>query len=183
MTDVPRITIDNVDDIRILICYLIYSLGCPLTKNQLIEITSLEQAVNYFDLSAALSTIGERLCTVSEIDGVPLYSNTRLGVKAAKEFSDKLPASVREKMFGEAVRIYTRDAIKRDAAVSVKTSRNSDDTLNVGVTIFDPKSGRAKYYLSVLAESNEEAERIKEKARSRRFKEYLDDYFKAQSPL
>ncbi len=39
MTDTPRITIDNVDDIRILICYLIYSLGCPLTKNQLIEIT------------------------------------------------------------------------------------------------------------------------------------------------
>ncbi len=178
MTDVPRITVDNVDDIRILICYLIYSLGCPLTKNQLIEITSLEQAVNYFDLSAALSDIGERLCTVTETDGVPLYSNTRLGVKAAKEFSDRLPASVREKMFNEAVRVYTRDAIKRDATVSVKTTGNPDGSFNVGITIFDPKTGKVKYHLDVLAENDKDAENIKKKARSQRFNEYLDDFFK-----
>ncbi len=179
MTDVPRITVENIDDIRILICYLIYSLGCPLNKNQLIEITSLEQAVNYFDLSAALNGIGERLCTVTEPDGIPLYSNTRLGVKAAKEFSSRLPASVREKMFNEAVKVYTRDAIKRDATVSVKTTRNSDNSLTVGITVYDLKTGRSKYCLSVLAESDEEAENIKKKAKSRRFREYLDDYFKS----
>ena len=72
----PRIRIDKVEDIRILICHLIYALGCPLSKDQIIEITSLEDAVNYFDVTAALDTVTEKLCTVEELNGMPVYSNT-----------------------------------------------------------------------------------------------------------
>ena len=46
MKEVPRIRIDDVNKIRILVCHLIYSLGCPLNRDQLVEITSLEQAGN-----------------------------------------------------------------------------------------------------------------------------------------
>ena len=54
---VPRIRIKEIDDICVLVCYLIYSLGCPLTKAQLVEITSFEDAVNYFNLSRALEKV------------------------------------------------------------------------------------------------------------------------------
>ena len=84
----PRIRIDDVNKIRILVCHLIYSLGCPLNRDQLAEITSLEQAVNYFDLMEALEGITARLCTCTEINGIPVYANTKLGDAAAREFGN-----------------------------------------------------------------------------------------------
>ena len=56
-----------MNKIRILVCHLLYSIGCPLNRDQLIEITSLEQAVNYFDLMEALDGITGRLCTCQEV--------------------------------------------------------------------------------------------------------------------
>ena len=107
MKEQPRIRIDDVNKIRILVCHLLYSIGCPLNRDQLIEITSLEQAVNYFDLMEALDGITGRLCTCQEVNGIPVYSNTRLGDAAAREFGSELPQSIREKMFEEAVKVYT----------------------------------------------------------------------------
>ena len=69
MKEQPRIRIDDVNKIRILVCHLLYSIGCPLNRDQLIEITSLEQAVNYFDLMEALDGITGRLCTCQEVNG------------------------------------------------------------------------------------------------------------------
>ena len=122
MKEIPRIKVDDIQLIRILVCHLIYSLGCPLSREQLIEITSLEQAVNYFDLAEALNGIEERLCLVQEYDGEPVYSNTPLGDAAAREFGNTLPASIREKMFEEAVKVYTRDAIKKNNDHFIQTS-------------------------------------------------------------
>ena len=106
MKEQPRIRIDDVNKIRIVVCHLLYSSGCPLNRDQLIEITSLEQAVNYFDLMEALDGITGRLCTCQEVNGIPVYSNTRLGDAAAREFGSELPQSIREKMFEEAVKGY-----------------------------------------------------------------------------
>ena len=103
MKEIPRIRIDDVNEIRILVCHLIYSLGCPLTRDQLAEITSLEQAVNYFDLMEALDGITARLCTCQEVNGVPVYANTKLGDAAAREFGSELPQSIRDKIFEESV--------------------------------------------------------------------------------
>lgn len=177
--ETPRIRIDNVDQISILVCHLIYSLGCPLSKDQLIEITSLEQAVNYFDLMQALETIGERLCTVEIIDGQEVYSNTKLGVKAAKEFGNDLPASVREKMFEEAVKVYTRDAMKKESLLAVRYAQNANGTCTIGISVKNEATGRQKYFLNVYTENTEAAEQIKNKLKAspKQFSDYLDDYF------
>ena len=178
--DTPRIRIENIDKIRVLVCHLIYSLGCPLTKNQLIEITSLEEAVNYFNLMSALENIGDRLCVVEEVDGETVYSNTKLGVKAARELGDTLPASIKEKMFDEAVKVYTRDAMKKKGSLlAVRYVNNANGSCTVGITVKDEETGRQKYYLSVSAENSERAEQIKDKITSdpKAFSKYLDDYF------
>ncbi|MGN1422133.1 MAG: DUF4364 family protein [Oscillospiraceae bacterium] len=178
--ETPRIRIENIDEIRVLVCHLIYSLGCPLTKNQLIEITSLEEAVNYFNLIEALDGIGDRLCIVEEADGETVYSNTKLGVKAARELGDTLPASVKEKMFDEAVKVYTRDAMKKKGALlAVRYVNNANGSCTVGITVKDEETGRQKYYLSIAAENSERAELIKNKVSKdpKAFSKYLDDYF------
>lgn len=179
MKEIPRIRVDDIQSIRILVCHLIYSLGCPLSKTQLIEITSLEQAVNYFDLIEALEGIEERLCTIEIFDEEILYSNTKLGDAAAREFSSSLPASVREKMFDEAVKVYTRDAMKKNNLFAVRYAENENGTCTIGISIKSEITGRQKYYLNIYAENKQQAEQIKEKIKQnpQSFREHLDKYF------
>ncbi len=179
MREVPHIRIEDIQQIRILICHLIYSLGCPLTKNQLIEITSLEQAVNYFDLCEALDGITERLCRKLDMDGEEVYANTRLGDAAAREFGNTLPISVREKMFDEAVKVYTRDAMKKDSLFAVRYAENENGSCTIGISIKSETNGKQKYYLNVYADNKQQAKAIKSMVESepKKFRNYLDNYF------
>ncbi len=181
MKEIPRIKVVDVNKIRILVCHLIYSLGCPLTRDQLAEITSLEQAVNYFDLMEALDGITERLCTRGEANGIPVYANTPLGDAAAREFGNELPQSIREKMFEEAVKVYTRDEIKKDSLVSVRYAEHENGSCNVGVTVKSLKTGKQKYYLTISARNKEEADSIKKRIERspEKFRKYLEDFFDA----
>lgn len=178
--NIPRIRISEIDDICVLICHLIYSLGCPLSKNELIEITSLEDAVNYFNLSTALEKASGHLLTVTDIDGELFYSNTPMGKKAAKDLGAELPLSVRDKMFKEAVRVYTRDAMKKNSSfLAVRYITNPDGTCTLGVTVMDETSAQQKYYFEIAAEDSEKADFIKNKIKQdpKAFKKYIDDYF------
>ncbi len=178
---VPRIRVEEIDDICVLICYLIYSLGCPLTKTQLIEITSFEDAVNYFNLTQALEKISGHLCDETDVDGETVYNNTPMGIKAARELGASIPLSVRDKMFKEAVRVYTRDAMKKkDSFLAVRYIKNADESCTVGITIMDEDTARQKYYIEIAANNTEQADRIKQKVKDdpKAFAEYLDNYFK-----
>ena len=179
MAQTPRIRVDKVEDIRILVCHLIYALGCPLTRNQLIEITSFEDAVNYFDITAALDSAANKLCSVEEINGEPVYSNTELGIKAAREFENVIPASIREKMFDEAVRVYTRDAIKEESPITVRYAQNLNGTCTVGVSARDVVSGKQRFYFTMQVESSERAEQVKDKinADPNKLVRYIESYF------
>lgn len=178
--EIPRIRIEEIDDICVLICYLIYSLGCPLSKNQLVEITSLEDAVNYFSLTQALEKVSGHLCEESDIDGELVYNNTATGIKAARELGATLPLSVRDKMFSEAVRVYTRDAMtKKGSFLAVRYIKNADGSCTVGITIMDETTSRKKYYTEVTVDSEEKADVIKQKLKSdsKAFAKCLDDFF------
>lgn len=178
---VPRIRVDEIDDICVLVCYLIYSLGCPLTKTQLVEITSLEDAVNYFNLTQALEKLSRHLCDETDIDGETVYNNTSMGIKAARELGATLPLSVRDKMFKEAVRVYTRDAMKKKGSfLAVRYIKNADESCTVGITVMDEETARQKYYVEIAAENAEQADKIKQKVKAdpKCFAEYLNGYFK-----
>lgn len=178
--EVPRIRIEEIDDICVLICYLIYSLGCPLSKSQLVEITSYENAVSYFDLIIALEKVRGHLCIENDTDGETYYTNTSKGIKAARELGATLPLSVREKMFSEAVQVYTRDAMKKKGAFfSVRYIKNPDDSCTVGIRIMDESTARQKYYLEIAAKGEQEAEQIKHKIKSdfKNFIRFIDEYF------
>lgn len=179
MKNIPRIRVDDVQLIKILVCHIIYSLGCPLSRSQLVEITSLEQAVNYFDLIEALETIDDPLCNVIEVDGEPVYSNTRIGDEAARQFGNTLPASIREKMFEEAVKVYTRDAMKKNNLLSVRYAENENGTCTIGISIKSESTGGQKYYLNIYADNKQQAENIKNKVKNspEELRKYLDTYF------
>lgn len=179
---VPRIRVEDIDDICVLVCYLIFSLGCPLSKAQLVEITSFEDAVNYFNLMQALEKLGGHLCSEVDLDGEIVYNNTPNGIKAARELGSSLPMSVRDKMFKEAVRVYTRDAMqKKGSFLAVRYIKNADESCTVGITIMDEQTARQKYYIEITAENTDRADIIKQKIKSdpKAFARHLDDFFSA----
>ncbi len=178
--EVPRIRVENIDDICVLICHLIYSLGCPLSKNQLIEITSLEDAVNYFGLLKALDKAKGHLLKEIVTDNETVYSNTEFGIKAARELGSNVPLSVRDKMFKEAVRVYTRDAMKKKGSmIAVRYIENSDKTCTIGIRVMDEETAKQKYFLEITAENSAKADHIKNKIKTspKDFIKYLDDFF------
>lgn len=179
--NVPRIRIEEIDQISILISYLIYALGCPLTKNQLIEITSLEEAVNYFDLMQSLEKSTGNLWTVVELNGENALANTDNGIIAAKELADTLPVSIREKMYNEAVRVYTRDAMEKGGSfLSADYVKKNDGTCTVNIKIIDTDTTQQKYNIYIETQNEEEAEAIKKKVKMdpNKFAKCLNDFFK-----
>ena len=100
-----------------------------------------------------------------------------LMVKTA--YFSELPQSVREKMFEEAVKVYTRDEIRKDSLVSVRYAEQQNGTCTIGVTIKSEKTGRQKYYLTISASGKEEADRIKKRIQGspEEFRRYLESYF------
>ncbi len=178
--NIPRIRIEDTDEISILICYLIYTLGCPLTQNQLIEITSLEDAVSYFNLVQAIENADGRLLQAVELNKQKAYSNTEMGIKAARELGNSIPLSVREKMFEEAVRIYTRDSMKKTGSfLSVRYSQKNDDKCTVSISIMDTDTAKQRYSITVETDTTEKAEEIQNKIRNNpnKLAKILDDFF------
>lgn len=178
--NVPRIRIEDIDKISVLVSYLIYALGCPLTKNQIIEITSLEEAVNYFDLMQSLEKSTGNLWREVELNGDKALTNTDNGIKAAKELADTLPISIREKMFNEAVRVYTRDAMQKGGSfLSADYLKKNDGTCTVNIKVIDTDTTQQKYNIYIEAQNEEEAETIKQKVKSNpnKFAKYLNDFF------
>lgn len=176
----PRIRIEDTDEISVLICYLIYTLGCPLTKNQLIEITSLEDAVSYFSLMQSIDNSIGRLIQEIDLNENKVYLNTELGIKAARELGNTLPLSIREKMFNEAVRVYTRDSMKKTGSfLSVRYSQKTDDKCTVSINIMDTDTAKQRYSITVETETSEKAEEIQNKIRNdpNKLAKILDDYF------
>lgn len=178
--NIPRIRIEDIDEISILICYLIYALGCPLTTNQIIEITSLEEAVGYFNLMQAIDKSSDRLFEEIVIDEKKAFRNTVIGIKTARELGDTLPLSIREKMYKEAVRVYTRDTMKKNGTfLSTSSVKNPDNTVTLSITVMDTDTAKQRYSLSVETENSEQAETIQSRLKKNPndFAKMLDDYF------
>ncbi len=97
-------------DIKILICYLLSSVGKPMQFSQLCDVLQQDGLVNYFDLTSAYGELQESGHIRSEGGAVQV---TALGEEAGSSFARKLPLSVREKAVGTAVRLLAR--AERDA--------------------------------------------------------------------
>ena len=82
-------------------------------------------------------------------------------------------------MFEDAVKVYTRDEIRKDSLVSVRYAEQQNGTCTIGVTIKSEKTGRQKYYLTISASGKEEADRIKKRIQGspEEFRRYLESYF------
>lgn len=126
----------DADEIKILICYLLKSVGNPLSFDNLNEIVQHDGLCNYFAFASALHEllVSGHLDLIKE-NSIELYKNTSLGDETADLFERRLPASVREKAIGTAVKLLAK--IKRDAENKVSIEENPSGGFNVMCNVYD----------------------------------------------
>ena len=108
-------------EIKLLICYLLKTLDKSLTRTQINEILQEYQIANYFEVNGAMSELVNGGQVVSEIvDGDEVISITSKSRIDVARIERSLPKTIREKAVKAALRILTRDRIKKESAVTVE---------------------------------------------------------------
>lgn len=153
----------DIGEIKVLICYLLKSVGKPLSFKSLNEIVQHDGLCNYFAFASAL----HELLVSGHVDIVKdgdteLYKNTSLGDETAELFERRLPASVREKAIGTAVKLLAK--IKRESENRVEIEENPSGGYNVICNSYD--MGDTLMSIKLLVVDKEQADLIKKQFQS-----------------
>lgn len=100
-------------DIKILICYMLAYIKKPLSLQNVCDVLTPEDIVNYFDLAEAWGELIASGHIVADEEDEKKYVITPLGIEAGASFERKLPLSIREKAIKSTLRmlaIAERDA-------------------------------------------------------------------------
>lgn len=106
------------NDVRILLCYILASVGQPLSGEDLLKIVQKKALANYFEASDALSAL-EALQNVIR-DGNGLYRVTDKGREIADSLDATLPLSVRDKALEAALTLLADARARRENRVEIR---------------------------------------------------------------
>lgn len=124
------------ENIRIMMCYLLKSLGTEISQSDFTTILTDTELANYFEISDALSYLeNSPLVTVTEKDGQACYKITEAGKKVAEQLYSELPRTAREKAYNTAVRVLNMDRMKNCTNVEIK--RVDGDFCQIIMTVYD----------------------------------------------
>ena len=87
----------NIQEIKILICYIFDKLDKPLTKNDVTSILQSYEIANYFDASQAFSQMVSQGNLKVCDDDDNFYVITSQGRIISEELSGSLPVTIKEK--------------------------------------------------------------------------------------
>lgn len=160
--EVPKIRLDDAYRIKILVCYILHHIGCPLTENQLVEIMTTDDMVNYFDLQLALNDIDKnRLCSVRTAgNGETCYAIDINGVSTVAQFESHVPLSIREKSLDTAVELIKKTQ-KEKESYNIRIDETNKG-FYVDIKFFPDTPLTVKLETIIQAETREKAEKIKD---------------------
>ena len=137
-------------EIKLLICYLLKALDKPLTRTQINEILQEYRIANYFEINGAISELVNGGQVASEIvDGDEVVSITSKSKIDVARIERSLPKSIREKAVKAALKILTRDRIKKESKVEIEKLEHG---FHVTFTILDVETELLKITLYVADE-------------------------------
>lgn len=164
ISDYDFSNMNNIDDIyavKILLCYFLNKVQRAVTPNQLLEIATGGNIVNYFTYNHAVeSMLQNGLICETTIDGETYYELTANGKNGAEEFKTMAPKSAREKILAEGLRLFAR--LKNENMVSFETVE-SEKGCEIRCTCVDNNVKLME--LTLFAPDMEQAELIKNKIR------------------
>ena len=107
----------NKNDIRILLCYILTSVGAPLSKESIEEIMQGKALANYFEVGDALDSLLRQGNVTVDEDGC--FCVTDSGREIAASLDVSLPLSVRDKALEAALRLAAEQKARRENKVEL----------------------------------------------------------------
>lgn len=93
----------NITDVKIIICYLLKTIGEPMDKEKIIEMVFANDIATYFDVRSAVIELIESGNITEDKEGY--LSVTQTGINTADELESALPLTTRSKIIREGVKI------------------------------------------------------------------------------
>ena len=112
----------NKNDIRILLCYILTSVGAPLSRESISEIMQGKALANYFEVGDALDSLLRQGNVTVDEDGA--FSVTDSGREIAASLDVSLPLSVRDKALEAALRLTAEQKARRENKVELLEAEN-----------------------------------------------------------
>lgn len=111
----------NSSEIKLLVCYLLKSVDCSLSKSLILDVIQDNGLANYFETTNAIADlIATGNIVETQADGEPIYRLTDKGLLIANTLSETLPRSVRDKAIRAALLLTTRIKLERENRVEFK---------------------------------------------------------------
>ncbi len=118
----------NISDIRILVCYILYSVKAPISSENIIDICQQKAIANYFEVADAISALESRGCIsrVPDADNssATYYKIETPGKAIAENLDVALPISVRDKALEAAAQMLAEAKIEKENKVEIKKADN-----------------------------------------------------------
>ncbi len=147
-------------EIKMLLCFLLYQIGVPMTLDQMNTALQSEGLVNYFEFAEAINllTNSGHITAEDMPDGGQLMHLNDIGVRTAKTFEKTIPLSVREKAVQSARYHMLKERIMKENHISfVKT----EDGYNLSLCITDV--GTDLLSLSIFVPTEDRCKEIKKR--------------------
>ncbi len=108
----------SAEEIKLLICYLLNSIGEPVPRQQLLEIIYGNGMANFFDTGAAADDLIQKGHIHESADGTLRISDS--GQEIAQTLARTLPFTLRERSVQAALQLLSRMRAKKDSAVTIE---------------------------------------------------------------
>jgi len=146
----------NVQEIRILLCYMLHSVAAPIPRDALTDILTAGGMANYFDTEDAIEDLIRLQHLVQTEDR--LVATTVTGNQIGESLGVRIPYTLRERSVKAALQLLKRRKVEQDNKVEIR--KTEEGGYEVTCTVMDG----ARVLLSVTLPVSDawQAEQIKE---------------------
>jgi len=140
-------------DIRVLLCYILKSLGAPFSKSSLNEVLQSTSLANFFEVNDALTALSSGgLIDSEKREDDEYYTLTPLGSEMADRLETELPLSVRRTAVAGAMELLSRqraafgasaEIIKLSKGYHVKLTLKDNDLIMMETVLYAADSLQA----------------------------------------
>ena len=110
----------DIDDIKILVCYMLKTVGSPLGRSLIDDAIQTDGLASYWNLSQAISElVNTDAVVVSEKDNEKSFSLTVKGREIAEMLETSLPFSVRERAVKQATSLLSKARALKENEIKI----------------------------------------------------------------
>ncbi len=117
--------IDSAFHVKIMLCYILSKIDCPVTEEQLYEIVLDSGIINYFYYAESLSELVENgSVSKKTVNNVTYIELNEIGRNGSDYFNDYIPEYFHSKLLKSAYKLFARLKRKSETSVNIEQTSN-----------------------------------------------------------